>query len=131
MKIIVYKMRSKTYECTSIKDDGGDDVRIIFDKPITASLAVGTHTKPVIRGICKTRVSELPDGECAPILFASGKRHKLESFFVKDGILQRRSPDSQYIRELCENYSSLEKRVCELESKLANINDKITQKINF
>ena len=131
MKIIVYKMRSKAYECTDVKDDGGDEVRIIFDEPISATLAIGASTAPVIRGICKTNVRELPEGRCSPIVFMNGKRYELESFFIKDGIIQRRSPDAEYIRALYESYSSLEKRICELELNLKSINEKITQKIKF
>ena len=131
MKIIVYKMRSKFYECTDIKDDGGDEVAIIFDEPIGGRIVVKDKSFSLVRGVCKTSVGELCEGECCPTLFTSGKRYKLEGFFVKDGIIQRRSPDEEYVRELYESYLSLEKRILKIETALEEINDKITQKIKF
>lgn len=131
MKIIVYKMRLNSYECADVKDDGGDDVRIIFDKPLSGTLTVKDKILPLVNGICKTSVRELCDGECAPTLFTSGKKYKLESFFIKDGFILRRSPDGEYVRELCENYYQLKKRVSEIEAELEKINGKITQKIKF
>ncbi len=131
MKLIIYKKRSKFYECMGIKDDGGDDVAIIFDEPISGSIAIKDKALPLVRGVCKTSVGELCEGECAPTLFTGGKRYKLERFFVKDGIVQRRSPDEDYIRELYENYLSLENRILKIEAVLEEINDKITQKIKF
>ena len=131
MKIIVYKMRSKYYECVDIKDDGGDDVKIIFDQPLCGSLVIGDSILPLIRGVCKADVGSLPEGECRPTIFVGAKSYKIESFFIKDGIILRHSPDGEYIRELCENYAKLEKRVNEIETRLENINDKIIQKIKF
>lgn len=131
MKIIIYKMRSNFYECTNIKDDGSDDVAIIFDEPLCGTLTVKDKALPLVRGVCKTSVGELCEGECTPALFTNGKKYKLESFFVKDGIIQRRSPDEEYVRELYENYCSLEKRVLKIEAALEEINGKITQKINL
>ena len=131
MKIIIYKMRLKSYECTGIKDEGGDDISIIFDEPICGTVTVGDKILPLVRGVCKTRVRDLGDGECSPVLFANGKKYRLESFFIKDGIIQRRSPSDEYVRELYESYSLLEKRVLKIEAALKEINGKITQKINF
>lgn len=131
MKIIVYKTRSKSYECTEIRDNGGEDIRIIFDEPISGSLTIKKEVFPITRGICKMSVRQLSNGECSPMLFANGRQYKLESFYIKDGILLRSAPDGDYIRELYENYLKLQKRVSEIEARLADMDDKITQKIKF
>ena len=131
MKIIVYKIRSNSYECINIKDDGGTEISIVFDEPISGTLTVKDKILPIVRGVCKTAVSELSEGECAPTLFSGGKRMRLESFYIKDGFVLRRAPDEEYVRELYENYSLLEKRVLKIESELENINERINQKINF
>ena len=124
-------MRSKSYECVDIKDDGGDDIRIIFDQPLCGTLVIGESVFPLIRGVCKATVGKMPDGECTPTIFVGAKSFKLESFFVKNGIILRHAPNGEYIRELYENYTKLEKRVDEMELRLENINDKIIQKIRF
>lgn len=131
MKIIVYKKRSKFYECTGIKDDGGNDVRIIFDEPICGSFVIRDKTYPIVRGVCKTSLKELFEGECSPNLFTNGKKYRLEHFFIKDGIILRSAPDGDYVRELYENYSRIQEKLIEIESKLNDITDKITQKIKF
>ena len=131
MKIIVYKTRVKSYECTGIKDDGGDDVRIIFDEPLSGSIAVKDKLFPLVRGVCKTTVRQLCEGECSPVLYTNGKRYSLESFYIKNGIIMRGSPDGEYARALYENYSILQKKILEIEERLNDITDKITQKIKF
>ena len=124
-------MRSKFYECTDIKDDGGNNISIVFDEPLCGTVIIKDKILPLVRGICKTCINELPDGECSPTLFTAGKKYKLERFFIKDGFVLRRPPDEEYVRELHENYFSLQKRVLEIEAELEKINGKINQKINF
>ena len=131
MKTIIYKMRSSFYECTDIKNDSGEDIRIIFDEPISGSVIIGKSAYPLLRGICKMSIRDLAEGECLPTLLTNRKKYTLEGFYVKDGILLHKEPDGEYIRELFENYVALQKRLSEIEKALADIENRITQKINF
>ena len=124
-------MRFKSYECAEIRDDGGEDIRIIFDEPINGAVKIGKEIFSLSSGVCKANIKQFPGGELSPVLFANGKQYKLESFFVKDGILLTRAPDGEYIRELYESYRKLQKRISDIESRLEDMNDKITQKIKF
>ena len=131
MKIIVYKKREDHYECTDIKDDGSDEASIIFDEPIFGTLVLNDKIHTVSRGICKTNIGELSDCVCTPTLFTSNKKYRLEGFFVKNGIIYRREINEEYVRELYERYSVLEKRVAKSEAEIKKIHAVINQKINF
>jgi hypothetical protein len=131
MKTIVYKMILGRYEICEISDNGGDEIRIKFDESFDGKITLCGLPFILSCGVSRIPVSKLTDGEARPNLYTGGKILPLESFIVSKGAIIRKNPDSAYIRRVADAVDNLTQRVSHIEEKLAEIQDKITQKINF
>lgn len=131
MKIIVYENRNDLYECTYLRDDGSDKIKIVFDEPWDAKLTANETVFSISHGICVLDISDLCDGEILPKLFVLGKTFCLEGFIMKDGALIGKIPDESYIRNLSKRCEDLSLRLSKAESEIKNIYEKMEQKINF
>lgn len=131
MKIIIYKMRAKRYECAEIRDSGGDELQFIFEVPLNATLTLGKEAVKIKDGAGKTSVSRLPEGDIVPKLFSGGKIYYPEGFTVTQGTVLRKCPDEEYMRSLASFCEELSGRISVVEKEIIEIQDKITQKISF
>lgn len=131
MKIIVYKMLLGRYEIREISDSGGDEIRIKFEESIDGKITLGELPFTLSCGVCKIPAAKLTDGEVTPKLYTGGKILPLESFIVSGGAIIRKNPDADYIRRIADAVDKLTHRVSDIEEELLEIQDKITQKINF
>ena len=127
MKILVYKKRGKTYECTDIKDSAEKRCKIIFDEPLDAKIKLGDVIVPLSHGVAEFDVCDIGNGEHSPILISYGRAVKMEAFIIKDGGVSRPLLSEDYLRSLstrleecCEIIDSLEERIAELERKMEN-----------
>lgn len=131
MKTIIYKTPIEYYECADIIDNGGDEIRFIFDKPIDAKLTIGSKSYAVAGGVCRARIDSLSDGEIKPKLHTGGRTLDIEGFFCRDGVLIKKCNGEEYARHLGEKYGELTKRIALLEEITDSLSEKITQKIKF
>ena len=131
MKIIVYENRANSYECTYIREDGSDEIKIIFDEPLDAKLTISDKVADVKAGICTARISELGEGEISPVLFLGARLFKLEPFIVKGGALIGKNPDESVVRAISERCCAIDRRLSDAERALRDIYEKIETKITF
>ena len=131
MKIIIYKIILGKYELTDLRDDGGEELQILLEEPVSGRLMLGSRVFNVTRGMCKLKTHELPDGEISPKLITAGAIRNLESFISHGGHVSRKAPDAEYIRSLGAAADTLFKRVSAIEKTLTSIEKKLNQKIEF
>ena len=131
MKIIVYENRANSYECTYIREDGSDEIKIIFDEPFDAKLTVSEKVIDVKSGISTVAISDIGEGEISPVLFLGARLFNLEPFIVKGGALIGKNPDANAVRAISERCCAIELRLSDAERALRDIYEKIETKITF
>ena len=131
MTTIFYKKLLGRYEIVEISDPRGETIRIEFEEPIDANIILSDMPYPVTRGVCNITSCEIVDGYIVPKLYTGGSIQSLEGFIVKKGAVMRKPADEEYTRRLCANLDGLLARICSLEAKVCELQNKIERKITF
>lgn len=121
MSKVYYEKRLGNYECTRVRNDENPDITFLFSPPIDATMVIGNSvSEKIVCGACTVKLSQIPAGECKPIVYKSGKMEKVESIVICHGV-SRKNPDEEYIRALGKNLFELSEKLNEHSEKLFEI----------
>ena len=118
MSKIYYEKRDFGFECVGVANDGADTLRFIFNTPIDGRLIIGDRiSEKISGGVSTVKLSQIPEGECKPSVYKSGKHYKLESIIIGKGV-SRKAPSDEYIRSLGKEIFLLKERLSSLDKEI-------------
>lgn len=131
MRTICYKIIFGRYEISAITEGEGNEITVKFENSIDGILALANTSFKIANGICKINADALCKGEIVPKLYTATGTVKIEGFLYKNGAILRHAPDADYIRELAKRVNMLEEKTSVLEASYAEIQNRMTQKIEL
>ena len=131
MTTIIYKKILGRYEIIEINVSSRENLRIEFEEPIDANLIVSDIPYSVVRGVCNIPINKIPDGRVVPRLYTGAGVEMLEGFIISDGIVAREPVSDDYARRLSLTVDVLLLRIRNMETRIAELENKIERKIVF
>jgi len=131
MKTIIYKKRSKGYECTSISGSGISECKLIFEEPFDAKVKLGELIVDIKNGVGEFDGASFKSGEYAPLLIRFGEIIRMETLEFRDGDIYRPAVNDEFVRELSRRIEENSRLLCELEEVVNELMIKFSSTIDL
>ena len=131
MTTVIYKSINKQYKISDFSERRGKKIKFVFEEIINGYLLIGDTRYPICDGISLVDISTLTEGELNIRVYSSGASRHAEGLILKDGRFLRITYGEEYLSDLQERLVKLSARCDAIESRLSEIEEKITMKIKF
>ena len=130
MARILYRIADGFGEAREICRDGRETLELKIENRTDGVITIGKITKKLGNGKVIFKLSELDNGEYAPLLTAEAPIN-LEPFLKHTSGVTLGRTDDKIIRRLLERMEIAEEKIAALEQALGRLTDEITNKTIF